>query len=83
MSIYPVNIDPALPRANVGSVPEWDAEIEVDEVLAGQLIRASYPEVEAEPLRVPGCSPCSSAQRWPRTHGNGASRHSRRRRSAA
>ncbi len=32
-------------------MPEWDAEIEVDEALARQLIRDSYPELGAETLQ--------------------------------
>lgn len=32
-------------------MPEWDAEVEVDEALARQLIRERYPELDAEFLR--------------------------------
>ena len=32
-------------------MPEWDAEIEVDEVLAGRLIRDSYPELDVQSLQ--------------------------------
>jgi aminoglycoside phosphotransferase (APT) family kinase protein len=35
-------------------MPEWDAEIEVDEALARQLIRDSYPALKVEPLRALG-----------------------------
>lgn len=31
-------------------MPEWDAEIEVDEALARQLIRERHPELESESL---------------------------------
>jgi aminoglycoside phosphotransferase (APT) family kinase protein len=42
---------PARAPDNVGSMPEWDAEIEVDEGLARRLIRDSYPELDAGSLR--------------------------------
>jgi aminoglycoside phosphotransferase (APT) family kinase protein len=45
---------PARVRDNVGSMPEWDAEIEVDETLARRLIRDSYPHLDAESLQVLG-----------------------------
>jgi aminoglycoside phosphotransferase (APT) family kinase protein len=32
-------------------MPEWDAEIEVDEALAGRLIRDSYPELDVQSLQ--------------------------------
>jgi aminoglycoside phosphotransferase (APT) family kinase protein len=38
----------------VRHVPEWDAEIEVDEALARRLIRESYPQLRAESLHTLG-----------------------------
>lgn len=35
-------------------MPEWDAEIEVDEGLARRLIRERYPDLDTEPLRALG-----------------------------
>jgi hypothetical protein len=45
---------PARAADNVGSMPEWDAEIEVDEELARRLIGDSYPELDTESLRLLG-----------------------------
>jgi aminoglycoside phosphotransferase (APT) family kinase protein len=45
---------PAPSPDNVGSMPEWDAEIEVDKGLARRLIRASYPDLDVDSLRVLG-----------------------------
>src|SRR5581483_10931831 len=45
---------PARVPDNVGSMPEWDAEIEVDEELARRLIRDGYPDLDAESLQVLG-----------------------------
>jgi aminoglycoside phosphotransferase (APT) family kinase protein len=49
-------------------VPEWDAEVEVDEGLARRLIRDSYPELDADSLRALGVGcpgPPSSLFPWP------------------
>ena len=45
----------------IGRMPEWDAEIEVDEALARQLIGDRYPELDAGSL--------SDARRWLGQHG--------------